>query len=243
LFTSAWRAATVAPGKATAIVKGLGPPPATGGEWPAELAVLDLERLAKFVARFRPAVGGFLRRGERFNVWQAALLGRDERRNCNVLSTFLDHRGQHGQGAEILVRLLVEIGLGQLAERARQCRYDTRTEAWPLGDGNSRIDIEVEGDDFLVFVEVKIGASETRDQLRRYRDLAYRKAARREWVVLYLTPDRRGPIDPTLCDDSRIKRASWKDVAEAVRSCVRDKEASPIHHLLLRYAEFIQDFT
>jgi hypothetical protein len=204
---------------------------------------LAADRFEDFALQFRPLFAEFRSHGEQFNVWKAAQLGRHEVRNCSVLARFLDHSAEHGQGSGILEPLLSIIGLRDIAARATSMQYLTRTGSWPLANADSCIDIEIEAADFLLFIEVKIDHSETGDQLRRYVDLARRKAAHRDWSLIFLTPDRRPPTDLTFQDVPELKLASWKDVAEAMRRCVRSAKASPIHDHLLRYAEFVETFT
>lgn len=212
-------------------------------EVPAKVVpTLNPGPFAEFVTAFPTAFDGYRRSGTMFNVWNATQLGNDERRNCRVLAKFLDHSGDHGQGSEILCRLLSMINLGDFATRAANRRYYTRTEVWPLDDSESRVDIEIEGDDFLIFIEAKIAADEAGDQLQRYLELAWLKAGRRDWVVIYLTPNGRHTGNHNLRDNGRIMPASWSQVSRAVQSSVFGCPDGPIRHLLLQYAEFVGTF-
>ncbi len=200
---------------------------------------LDPAQFAEFAAALPNAFREYRQSGAMLNVWSAAQLGGDEKRNCKVLATFLDCSGDHGQGSEIFCRLLSAIELPDFARRAANSYYYTRTEVWPLHDPESRVDIEIEGDDFLIFIEAKIAADEAEGQLQRYLELAQLKAARRDWVVIYLTPDGRSPADDDLRGNAEIKPMSWSQVSRSVRSCALDCPESPIRHLLFQYAEFV----
>jgi len=202
------------------------------------VSIRDPSDFAKFATAFSGAFREYRRSGAMFNVWRAAQLGSDERRNCRVLATFLDHSGEHGQGSGILCRLLSTIELLDFEELAASRHYYTRTEVWPLDDPESRVDIEIESDDFLIFIEAKIAHDEAGDQLQRYLELARVKAAHRNWVLIYLTPDGRNTANPLLRDNARIKPASWSQVSRAVRSYTFDRPNGPIRDLLLQYAEF-----
>lgn len=160
------------------------------------------------------------RLGSAINIWQANHLGQDEVRNCKVLAWLLDHQGSHGQGSDILAALL-----GHIKPVARQFpasvsatdRYWTRIESCPMGDKESRVDIEINGAEFLLFIEVKIGAQETSDQLDRYLNIVQAKAGKRKFGVIYLT--KLGQLPPRFKDktDIPICPASWTDVVSVIQ--------------------------
>jgi PD-(D/E)XK nuclease superfamily len=202
-------------------------------------ANLDSGHFAEFIAAFPVAFDEYRRSGSMLNVWRTAQLGNDEIRNCKVLATFLDHSGDHGQGVDILCSLLSTIGLQEFTERVCKRRYQTHTEVWPLNNAVSRVDIKIEGDDFLIFIEAKIAANEGDDQLQRYVDLARAKAGSRDWAVIYLTPDGRQSSNFILSDSDKVYSASWMQVSRAMRSCVAGCIDGAIRHLLLQYAEFV----
>ena len=83
------------------------------------------------------------------NVWQTAGLKNDEVRHSKVLKWFLDCRGDHGQGNAILLHLLKEL---PLLEKYQPKRYFTTEECCPLGNQESRVDIEIDADEFLLFI-------------------------------------------------------------------------------------------
>jgi hypothetical protein len=205
----------------------------------SSVSISALSDFGNFAAMFSCAFHEYRGSGALFNVWRASQLASDERRNCRVLATLLDHSGEHGQGTGLFCRLLSTIGLWDFKTLAAEGRYYTRTEVWPLDDSESRVDIEIESDDFLIFIEAKITADEQGDQLQRYFELAQCKAVRRKWVVIYLTTDGRNPADHTLRDSGRIKPASWSQVSHAVRSFTLDRPDSPVRDRLFQYAEFV----
>lgn len=219
-------------------------------EWRRRAPLIDVARarknsiahtsdFAKFAAAFPSAFRVYRESGAMFNTWKNARLGTDERRNCKVLAALLDHSGEHGQGSVILCRLLATIGLLEFRDLAAANRYSTRTEVWPLDDAESRIDIEIEDEKFLIFIEAKIGAVEGKDQLKRYLDLAEIKAANRKWAIIFLTPDGRdSAVEHTVCEE-RIKPASWTQVSRAVQYSAADCPDGPIRHILSQYAQFV----
>jgi hypothetical protein len=149
------------------------------------------------------------------NIWRAAGLGTDEVRNTRVLAWLLDRFEDHGQGSSVLESLIDRVNsrcgaTGVDASVVRNSSYWTRTESRPLSSLESRVDIEIESDSFLIFVEVKIYAGETGDQLDRYAELIRRKAGQHKpTLVLFLTPNGRRPDNAVL----NVVPIFWRDVA------------------------------
>jgi len=83
-------------------------------------------------------------------------------------------------------------------------------ESCASGERRSRIDIEIEGEKFLLFIEVKVFAGETNNQLERYLQIAETKAGNRPWGIIYLTP--RGK--KASIQHEKLLPLSWNDVAE-----------------------------
>jgi len=155
----------------------------------------DCGHFEEFVKAFAEPYDNYCQSGAFINIWQVAGIGKDELRNSAVLAWMLDHSADHGQGSSILERLVAMIGnireIDLSLESIRKNNYRVKTESLPMGELHSRIDIEVEGADFLIFIEVKINAQETNDQLQRYLDLVKRKSAGRSWAIIFLTPTGR----------------------------------------------------
>jgi hypothetical protein len=207
----------------------VGPPKLNSGEFYA------------FAAAFSEAFEASWRSGDMTNAWRASGLGRNELRNCEVLSWILDKYGDHGQGSALLEGLMESVGGPVTAKRVRENKYWTRVESLPFGDSESRIDIEIESPAFLIFIEAKIGAAEYGDQLPRYLDLASKKAAGRPWRVLFLTVDGRPPRD--VGHHESIASISWKEVASVLDQSARRQTPSGLPKLLIRqFCEHIQHF-
>ena len=170
------------------------------------------------------------------NAWVVAGLGRDERRNAQVLAWFLDSHGTHGQGPPVL-RALFDSLKGRLPEGFPcsshfQGSYKTRVESCPDGDMTNRVDIEITSADAFVFLELKIDAPESAGQLDRYCQLAKRRADGRAVGVLYITPGgkRREPVRSE--ERAHILEISWADVAKALR---QSAAILPVDHLVRHY--------
>jgi hypothetical protein len=198
---------------------------------PAEARpTLDCPRFERFAQAFREPYRGYRQSGAMANFWRAAGLGYDELRNSLALAWILDRFGDHGQGSAILERLVELAGRQQpiavTPETVRRVDYSTRTESQPLGDRESRVDIEIESPRFLIFIEVKVRAPETSDQLKRYVELARQKAAGRPSVVIFLTPDGRLPVDGELHE--AIIPLSWRQVANILTAYASGERADSL---------------
>jgi hypothetical protein len=172
--------------------------------------------MTRFFRNFGPALQAraeHRRLGSGINVWEASGLGWDELRNSKVLAWLLDCRGTHGQGAGILAGLLDCIARksSEFPVSANTVLpYWTRIELCPWGENGSRVDIEVDGDGLLLFIEVKIGAMETTDQLDRYLAIGRAKARDRPWGVIYLTRHGRLPLWLTALLAARRQRIGFR---------------------------------
>jgi hypothetical protein len=186
---------------------------------PEKKPPFDCEGLESFANAFTEPFKEYRKSGAMLNVWRAAGLGSDELRNSQVLAWVLDKFGDHGQGSTFLEGLVALAGhqlAGVSPEIVSKNNYWTRLESLPFGDLASRMDIEIESPEFLIFIEVKVRAPETGNQLERYVDLAIKKAARKPWFVIFLTTDRRKPANNSL--HNKIVSLSWKDIANLLDS-------------------------
>ncbi|WP_296407944.1 PD-(D/E)XK nuclease family protein [Zoogloea sp.] len=214
--------------------------PAGASSNPAE--AFHCQQFAEFSAAFSPACQDYRRTGVRANAWRAAGVGKDEMRNSAVLRWLLDGFEDHGQGAAILVAILRQLKRTDLAELASVHPYWTRVEACPFGEQESRIDIEIESPRFLIFIEVKVRATETGNQLERYLDLAAAKAAaeQKPSALIFLTPTGRHAVSEKLRE--KIIPFSWKQLARILDEHVRKEGLSntTAGTLLLQYAEHVR---
>lgn len=180
------------------------------------------------------------KQGFALNVWKAAGLKNDEVRHSKVLKWFLDCRGDHGQGNAILLQLLRGL---PLLEKYQPERYFTTEECCPLGNQESRVDIEIDADEFLLFIEIKINATEGEDQLKRYIDIAQAKAKKRDWLVVYLTKNGKLPEKYEFYkEQKRLIGLSWKKLAEIFYEYVNENVNSRSVWLVKQFADHIKNF-
>ena len=163
--------------------------------------------------------------GSLFNAWAAAGLKRDEVRNAAVMASLLDPRLCPATGPAFLQGLVAIAGGGPasvIAPESLRRGYMVRTEDCPLGGGENRVDISIEGAGFLLFIEVKIDAGEGHAQLERYDGVLRAKAnlTGARPALIYLSP-RSPAVLP-----AHAAYLTWADVATAARKAGRPLRGS-----------------
>jgi hypothetical protein len=181
--------------------------------------------LSAFFVALGTSAAASRRAGLFTDVWEVAQLKRDELRHASVLAWLFNAQAGHGLGDAILQSLLAII-------RDRTGRrfplvfpvsenYLISTELCPNADGTNRVDIAIDGDDFFLFVEVKINAGEGDAQLNRYLEAARRKSeatGKSGYAVIYLTRTR---TPRARSDNDRLLDASWRDVSAAILDALK----------------------
>ena len=179
------------------------------------------------------------------DIWAVAGLRRNEVRNAAVLAWLLNPRGSHGQGSTFLEAVLqvVAVAIPDGLELGALNDVLVQTEQRPLGSDRDRVDIAVQADGVLIFIEVKIDAPEGEHQLDRYREAARHKGnvlgnssgKPCRTIIAYLAPYRR------FSPESDLLSITWSDVAKALISA--SIEVSPIVRMLVRsFANHVRKF-
>lgn len=203
---------------------------------------IDLDRFEEFMRASRPTFSDLSRSGAFINVWAVAGLKRNELRNAAVLAWLFDPNQSHGLGSSIFCAFIQQIrkhheGTFPLPLSTFGA-YSVRTECYPFGTTESRVDIVAEGREFVAFIEVKIGAMVDERQINRYLALAKAKAAVRNsaaYCVIIMSPTRYSQLL------ENVIVATWNDVASAIEqligipNCIGD-------YLLLQFARYIRRF-
>lgn len=203
---------------------------------------VDPTRMRRFLQEFGSLEHRLRTQGDFINVWTVSGLGSNELRNTAVLSWLFDPNQSHGRGPELFKNFIQY--LSSTAGKAFALRnpihlpYSLSTECYPLGNSESRVDIVVDGNDYVAFIEVKIEAGEGERQIERYLELACAKAKVRgigAYVVIYLSPERlsQTPIN--------VISATWNDVAKVVEKTV-DPPRNFSDRILLQFARHILQF-
>lgn len=196
----------------------------------------------------------FWQSGGTINVWNIAGIGTDEVRNCAVLGWLLDCHGSHGQGAAFLHCFLESLqtapgindGAGRLPQ-ADQIHTPYRTalentyahECHGDKGPDSRVDIVIENDSFLLFVEVKIYAGDTGDQLKRYADILNSRACGRACGLVLLTPSGRPPQDESA---KGVTLLSWRHLAAHFEAYADARQRASVVPCPPIWAELVRQF-
>lgn len=202
---------------------------------------VDPARITALLPHLKAALQERKTDGHLLNVWAVAGLRRNEVRTTAVLGWVLDCHGSHGFGSRVLNALLARLRQhdhqGFLDGLLIGEDYRIDLEHCAFGARDNRIDIAIEGENCVLFIEVKIDAPVGEDQLERYQTVARSKATalKKPFArVIYLTlwPPASTPAD-VIC-------LRWKEVAAAVRDAVRSSDRkSHAAAILLQYADHV----
>jgi hypothetical protein len=230
------------PGGLVAFLEQVGPLlnqslPVTAPDTP--VPVFDLGQLSVILDSLREPMRRSRASGDFLQVWSVAGVGRHEVRNAAILAWLFDPRGSHGLGSDIL-RGFLTAAAGQDSiwplHGADLSQVTVRVEERPLESDRDRVDISIDGPDFVIFIEVKIDAVEGLSQLPRYVEAAnYKAYALRKKIakVIYLSP--RPPTHP----QPDVIVLNWRHVAQALSGVT----ATGISlYLVQQYAVHIRSF-
>lgn len=201
------------------------------------------ERLFEFLGRLRAGLGACQKDGRLLNVWTVAGLKRNEVRTSAVLGWALDCNGSHGFRAAILdglIELLRQRGQAEILHDVVLGRnYRLSVEHCALGERDNRVDLAIEGENCVIFIEVKIDAPEGSEQLLRYVQSAKNKALalqKPNSIVLYLS--ETWPAEKP----AELVCLRWRDVARAISNIVTDAHKRSVSGaLLLQFAAHIKN--
>ena len=204
---------------------------------------------SRYFTALRPQINAHRVAGNDINVWRVSGLKRKEVPNSAVLAWWLDPLASHGLGSRVMEAFLDALGQERAAifkaglrDDSGNINYRVLVESLPLGEQDNRIDIEVEGPNILLFIEVKIDASEGKQQLERYQSLLENKrqlSAQSEALasgIVYLTVKPR-----TLADES-VLPVLWSDLAHTFREVELPPESILARSLLNQFSDFIDHF-
>ena len=208
---------------------------------PKMVESVDVSRFEGFIGTLGSLAQELRMRGDFIDVWEIAGLKRNELRTAAVLAWLFDPKQTHGRGTSIFVafiRRLAQNSKGSFPLPASICGNYAVSPENAITE-SSRIDIAIDGPDFIAFVEVKIDASEREGKILEYLSLARTKAAGRPYCVIFLSP--QGPS----VDSPNIVAATWNDVAIAIEEVVGHTQSSSGgfgDRLLRQFAQYIRKF-
>ena len=204
-------------------------------------SAIDTLKFGETLTALRQPLANARTQGSLLNVWKMAGLKRNEVRTAAVLASLWDAGVCPQTAAPFLHAFLARLpGGGSFPTYTElEAGYVVRTEDCPLGNAGSRVDLSIEGRDFLLLIEVKIDAGEGLDQVARYDRLLRAKAdllGKRPSLV-FLGPRR--PVTGTAI------HASWLDVSAAARVVIQGRkraERTFVDHLLEHFASHVAAF-
>lgn len=215
----------------------------------------DPAQVACFFRDFEEVYSQFYRSGAAVSVWDVAGLGADEVRVCSVLAWLLDRHGSHGQG-DVFLRCFLdclrsENCSAQPLEQSIVRGYRTSVESSydmhlgrPQKQSTSRVDIEISGPDILLFIEAKVYAPETNNQLERYIDILRSTAGARCTSLVFLTPTGRLPNSDYVSNQVEVVPLSWKKISQQFSSYINVSmcKNSLSYALIMQYCDHVNRF-
>lgn len=215
----------------------------------------DPAQVESFFSDFEEVYGQFYRSGAAVSVWDVVRLGADEVRVCSVLAWLLDRHGSHGQG-DIFLRVLLDCLRSENSsvpplEHCIVRGYRTSVESSydmhlgsPQEQSTSRVDIEISGPDILLFIEAKVYAPETNNQLERYIDILRSTAGARSTALIFLTPTGRLPKSDYVSKQVEVVPLSWKKISQKFSQYINVSmpKNSLSYALITQYCDHIDRF-
>lgn len=207
----------------------------------------DSNLLANWLSSMRTPLDAVQTSAWNFDPWEVAGLGRDEIRNTSVLAWLLNPKGSHGMSSSMLQHLLSYINKQKTNfPNSVEKICNVRTEICPNGDLSDRLDIEIDATNFYLIVEVKIGATEGKEQLERYGRLAETLNGHRPWALIYLTPGKKDAKTGGEYTDNIIN-ISWKEIAIMIEKSINKTPDAPTqswyaaNHAVALFAKHIRN--
>lgn len=205
---------------------------------------IDPVALVDCLAQIRTSVQKVRASGAMINPWTLAGLGRKEVRNAAVLAG-LWNPVMAGEAAIMFLSAFLrrveaanDVRLPNFTALSRG--YAILTEDCAAGQASERIDLTIEGPDYLIGIEIKIDAGEGKAQLERYHTALVARAKSRGLMAAGLTSHLifLAPRQPSLVG---VPVANWRDVANAARAAAGDSPTF-FAHLLVAFADHIEKF-
>lgn len=141
------------------------------------------------------------------NIWNSLAIGRDEVKNCRILSWLLDPEADHFQGARFL-KCLFQFEELKPDNKFADEKYHVSREDWI--DESNRVDIIITGETYYMVIEAKIDAREGKNQCQDYKNILNNRKTNKKFIGLFLT---RNGADSK---DEDYKKITWKDIIKTL---------------------------
>jgi PD-(D/E)XK nuclease superfamily protein len=133
------------------------------------------------------------------NIFTILKSERIEIRHSNFIGWLLDPKGSHNLNKVFLRRLLQEVFQSEKVDWADAISVDTfELDAVEIRREWKNIDLTIVAEEFVVAVEIKVDADESKEQLRKYKDIvenAFHDSKQKKAFV-FLTVDGHEPKNP-----------------------------------------------
>lgn len=187
----------------------------------------------------------------RFNVFDVLKSAESELRHSNMLAWLLDPDQSHGLGDLFLRRWLMLV-LNEAADGGRVLDLDpveVDTEPIALVEVSrewNRIDVLVKirlknGEEWIVVIENKVNATQSKGQLKRYREVVERAFPKARRVYLFLTKSEEHPEDQ---EKEHYIATRYETVKRTLDLCLSEKHdalgAGP-RYLIEQYTHLINE--
>lgn len=195
--------------------------------------------IAELFLALRDPLANAREAGQFVNPWALAGLGRHEVRNVAVLAGLWNPVMAGDAGRAFLLKFLERLPKGDANVPNAQDlnrRFVVRTEHCVTGELATRMDLTIEGHDFLIILEAKIDARLRDMQLEDYMKSLERwqcaRGKKRTMLVLL------APFAPPAGSPALVAR--WSDVSAAARASLPSRKNRGItHHLIDAFARHV----
>jgi hypothetical protein len=181
----------------------------------------DAVHFSSFLADLRSGLTASRHDGRLMNVWAVAGLKRKEVPTASVLGWLLDCNGSHGFGAAVLEALMDVLFAKYPARGLQRVRlgrhYRLAVEHHSLGETSNRVDLAVDAENAVIFIEVKIDAPQRENQLNDYLQIARARAsAQGKPIACLLYLSKSLPENAP----EEVLHLRWSDIAHAIDKAV-----------------------
>lgn len=176
--------------------------------------------------------------GQRFNLFEALGVARQEIRHSRFLAYLMDPREPHGLGDRFLRGILLaaaEVHPQPPVNRLAMSIRDLSDASVVTERDHFDVSVQIPSLGLLFVIENKVGASESESQLKTYRERALARHAEYQFMGCFLTPDGYSG------EDASWGSLSYAAVATEIRAVLGQATVSPevsvaLHH----YVELIE---
>ena len=183
--------------------------------------------------------------GSKFNVFEVANIGTDERIVCRILYELLSPTGNHGQRSAYLALFLRDC----LGQNYLQSEIDKALVYREYRARGRPIDIMIKISNRFIPIEVKIYAPDQERQCYDYFQFVQAESRGIKTRVVYLTIDGRCPSEDSSgdLDDDDIHRISFShDIIDWLEKCLSLPETirkAPIREVIMQFISTIRHFS